>query len=63
MATGKPRARPCKFKESNKVEVGVEPESPEFLIHKEQRFHGESGLHDGETDRQSRADRGIQDHG
>ena len=40
---GKTPGTPCKFKESNKVEVGVEPEAPEFLIHKEQRFHGESG--------------------
>ena len=39
---GKTPGTPCKYKESNKVEVGVEPESPEFLIHKEQRFHGES---------------------
>ena len=39
---GKTPGTSCKFKESNKVEVGVEPEAPEFLIHKEQRFHGES---------------------
>ena len=40
---GKTPGTSCKFHESNKVEVGVEPESPEFVIHKEQRFHGESG--------------------
>ena len=40
---GKTPGTSCKFKESNKVEVGVEPETPEFLIHKEQRFHGETG--------------------
>ncbi len=40
---GKTPGTSCKFKESNKVEVGVEPEAPEFVIHKEQRFHGESG--------------------
>ncbi len=40
---GKQPGTSCKFKESNKVEVIVEPESPEFLIHKEQRLHGEAG--------------------
>ena len=39
---GKTPGTPCKDKESNKVEVGVEAETPEFVIHKEQRFHGES---------------------
>ena len=39
---GKTPGTSCKFKESNKVEVGVEPETPEFVIHKEQRFHGET---------------------
>ena len=39
---GKTPGTSCKFQESNKVEVGVEPETPEFVIHKEQRFHGES---------------------
>ena len=38
---GKTPGTSCKFKESNKVEVVVEPEQPEFTIHKEQRFHGE----------------------
>jgi len=39
---GKTPGTPCKFKESNKVEVGIEPEQPEFQIHKEQRLHGEA---------------------
>ena len=39
---GKTPGTPCKYKESNKVEVTVEAESPEFAIHKEQRFHGET---------------------
>ncbi|HTY97807.1 MAG TPA: hypothetical protein VMB91_12250 [Solirubrobacteraceae bacterium] len=38
---GKTPGTSCKFKESNTVEVVIEPEQPEFTIHKEQRFHGE----------------------
>jgi len=39
---GKTPGTPCKYKESNKVEVVVEAEQPEFSIHKEQRLHGET---------------------
>ena len=39
---GKTPGTPCKYKESNTVEVGVEAETPEIAIHKEQRLHGES---------------------
>ena len=35
---GKTPGTSCKFKESNKVEVVIEPETPEIMIHKEQRF-------------------------
>ena len=51
---GKTPGTSCKFKESNKVEVVVEPETPEIVIHKEQRL-GTSGteLHNGKTDGQA----------
>ncbi len=41
---GKTPGTSCKFKESNKVEVVIEPETPEFVIHKEQRI-GNTGAY------------------
>ena len=51
---GKTPGTPCKDKESNKVEVIVEADQPEFAIHKEQRLPRRKRLHDLETDGQSR---------
>ena len=60
---GKTPGTSCKYKESNKVEVGVEPETPEFADPQGTAFPRRNELHDCETDGQNRPDRGIQDHG
>ncbi len=47
---GKQPGTTCKVKESNTVEVEVEPAKPNFEIKKEQRIAGEVALHDREIE-------------